>query len=328
MIYSSAPLRVTFAGGGSDYKTYYEEHGGAVFGAALDQRVHVFINPLSKFADENIRFTYRNTESVQLVDDIRHPVVREALRYFGISERINIATMADLPGKSGLGSSSAFTVALIGALARYIEKEISLKEIVDIAYFIERDLLGEAGGIQDHLHAAYGGLRLYELRKDEILVSDSFLNSELESFLREIFKLFRFGEDRNSTIAATRTVNSISRDTGRVAIGKSAALARQYAKLLSQTRGEDLVSFFGDLLNKSRIEKEIFQGGYSEDLNSIVSTFMKSKVSGIKICGAGDSGFLLMVGNPGLIDSLASIQRNENFLSVKLSNSGLTVHEL
>ena len=193
MIVSSAPLRVSFAGGGSDYKSYYEKHGGSVFGSAIDKRVYIFINNLSHISDENIRFTYRYTESVQKIQEIKHPVVREALKYFDVSGRINIATMADLPGKSGLGSSSAFTVALVGGLSRFINRDLSQSEIVNISYMIEREVLKEPGGIQDHLHAVYGGMRLYKLSENGVIVSDSFLNPALEKISQLNFLLKKIG---------------------------------------------------------------------------------------------------------------------------------------
>ena len=119
MIASSAPLRISYLGGGTDYQNYFGQYGGLVIGASINMKVFVFLNELSTVAEENVRFTYRKIESVVSLMEIKHPVVREVLKIYAPNERLNIATFADLPGKSGLGSSSAFTVALITAVQAF-----------------------------------------------------------------------------------------------------------------------------------------------------------------------------------------------------------------
>ena len=154
MIITRSPLRISLLGGGTDIPDFYNRETATIFGGAINQHVYVASNNLSKFSTEKFRFTYRITESVLDSNEFQHPVVRSALSKFSDLNSINLTTFSDIPGGTGLGSSSAFTVALLGNLHALSNKNLSSKELALEAVNIERIELNEAGGIQDQLHSA------------------------------------------------------------------------------------------------------------------------------------------------------------------------------
>lgn len=327
MIISSAPLRISFCGGGTDYKNFYEKYGGGVIGTAIDQKVYVFINPLSKFSEENIRFTYRITESVKEIESIDHPVVRTALRVLGISEKINIATMADVPGNSGLGSSSAFTVALIGGLVKFKGLTLTSKEIVSLAYKIERKILNEPGGIQDFLHATYGSLRFYGMSKDDELVNTELLNPGLKSILESRMALIRIGQSRQSAVQARVTENATNVPSSLDALHRNLSLTiGTKDRLIDSIDPEVQYSQLIHAVSENWITKKIFQPtDSSSELEKIESKLRPLGLKAMKLCGAGSSGYLLAL----FEDSVPTdwIQP-DTLLKFKLQDSGLEVREI
>ena len=164
MIITQTPLRISFAGGGTDFKDYYEKEGGAVISSAIDKYIYVVIK--ERF-DEKIRVGYTKTEMVDRVDEIEHELVRECMRLTGITGGVEIATMADIPSEgSGLGSSSTVTVGLLHALYAYKGELVTPARLAEEACHIEIDVLGKPIGKQDQYIAAYGNLRCFEFHTD------------------------------------------------------------------------------------------------------------------------------------------------------------------
>jgi D-glycero-alpha-D-manno-heptose-7-phosphate kinase len=316
------------SGGGSDYKSYFEKYGGAVVGGTINKRVHVFINHLSALSDENIRFTYRQTESVQNVDQIDHPVVREALRFFQINKEINVATMADLPGRSGLGSSSAFTVALVGGLAQYCKIHLTRLEISQIAIEIDREILGEPGGIQDHLQSTFGGFRLYEFSKAGFKIHDSILNQNLSNISSDKMLLLRYGSERESALLARKTD-----EAGRSAkyvprIKESAILAVDcYNKIKITPNIEDVGNILASTINDNWNVKKIFQETQNSQLDLAIEELREKGVKAVKVCGAGESGFLLLFGDEIVVKRITKESSPEKIVKFNFTDEGLSVRE-
>ena len=327
MIVSSAPLRISFCGGGTDYRSYYETFGGAVIGAAINQRVFVFINPLSKFSQENIRFTYRITESVNQVDSITHPVVRAALEEMGISSKINIATMADVPGNSGLGSSSAFTVALIGGLARFKGINLEMNEIVTLAYKIEREILNESGGVQDFLHAAHGSLRFYQMHESGEVSNTDLLSAGLQDLLEKRVALIRIGESRESSVHAKITSEAVSDVRSLQALHKNMEITNQTkASMVHSSEPEDQYAAITKAVYENWESKKIFQGGGSSvEISRIESTLRPHGLKAMKLCGAGTSGYLLTLFEGDV--PLEQIESHD-LLEFKIQALGLQIQEI
>jgi D-glycero-alpha-D-manno-heptose-7-phosphate kinase len=307
MIYSSAPLRVSFAGGGTDYKEFIEKHPGICVGVGLSKRVHIFINDLSELSDEKIRFTYRKTESVNNLELINHPVVREVLRFFGVGAGVNIATMADLPGKTGLGSSSAFTVALIAGISRFIGHELEPNEVAQIAVKVERQILKEPGGLQDQYMSTFGGLRSYTFYPDQVIVSEDYLSNDLKFKLDASMALSPIGPLRLSSSGAEKTTSAINDRKGFETLLKNFDIAQTLSQEL--TGQTNIVDSLILAINENWKLKKIFQGIENQKLHKSIKDISDLGSNASKICGAGESGFILTVlSEPSLFEKLQNLK--------------------
>ena len=153
LVISRTPVRISFFGGGTDYPSYYRDHPGAVLGATIDQYTYISVKTFkSRFFDHSIRVAYSKTELVRTVDEIQHPSVREVLRYHQMSDNLDIHIFSDLPARTGLGSSSSFTVGFVNALYALKEEAISKEGLGMEACYIEQERIGENVGSQDQFH--------------------------------------------------------------------------------------------------------------------------------------------------------------------------------
>ena len=160
MIISRTPVRISFFGGGTDYREYYLRNGGATLGTTINKYTYVSINRLSNFFDYKIRVGYSKSELVNAVNDIVHPSVRECLKFKGVDGNLDIHIFADLPARTGLGSSSSFTVGFLNGLYALEGKMISNEQLAKDALYVEQQMIKEHVGSQDQVHAAYGGLNI------------------------------------------------------------------------------------------------------------------------------------------------------------------------
>ena len=207
MIITQTPLRISFAGGGTDFADFYKAHGGAVLSSAIDKFIYVIIK--ARF-DRKVRVGYTRTEMVDDVSDIEHDLVRECLRLTGITHGVEIATMADIPSEgSGLGSSSTVTVGLLHAMHAYQGELVTAKQLAEEACHIEIDVLKKPIGKQDQYIAAYGGLRRITFNSDDTTAVDKIdVTGDTERTLSEMLMLFYTGITRQAdTILATQKAN-------------------------------------------------------------------------------------------------------------------------
>ena len=207
MIISKTPLRMSFVGGGSDLPAYYRQREGAVLSTAIDKYMYVTVN--QKF-DGDIRLSYSATEDVNHVDQLKHPIVRNALKLLDIEGGIEIASMADIPSKgSGLGSSSSYAVALLHALHAYKNSYISKGELGQLASHVEIELCGEPIGKQDQYAAAFGGLNLIRFHADDSVSVDPIIcKPETVKKMEESILVFYTGRTRSaSTLLSEQSKN-------------------------------------------------------------------------------------------------------------------------
>ena len=181
MIIARSPLRITLGGGGTDLPSYYREHEGFLLAAAIDK--YVYVNVMRPFTP-GIYLKYSKLEHVELIDEVKHPIIREALRMLDFrTPQVEITTLADIPAGTGLGSSGSFTTALIEALYAHHHQLIHPQELAELACQIEIDRLGEPIGKQDQYAAAFGGLNLFEFMPNDsvnvspVLCSNNFRNT-------------------------------------------------------------------------------------------------------------------------------------------------------
>ena len=292
MIISQTPLRVSFAGGGTDLSRYYREHEGAVVSSAIDKYVYVVVVP--RF-DELIIVNYTKKETVENVRDLKHELVREALLRTGVENGVEITTLADVPSEgSGLGSSSTVTVGLLHAFYAYKGRLVTAEQLAREACEIEIDICGKPIGKQDQYIAAYGGVCQFTFRKDDSVDVKQFRRSpELIHGLSRNIMLFYTGRTRKAG-------NILSVQDQRTGVNLEQlhclkALAMRTADALDRLRLWEV----GRVLNDGwQLKRQLAEGISSPEIEEMYDLALSAGASGGKICGAGGGGFLLLYCDP------------------------------
>ncbi len=196
MILGRAPFRISFAGGGTDLRAFTQEHPGAVLSTSIDKYMYIMLHP---YFHDQIRIKYSKLEDVSRVEDIRHPIVRECLKRFRITTGVEIASIADVPARSGLGSSSAFAVCLMQILSRYKGRPLSKKSLAEEASRIEIDVLREPIGKQDQYASSFGGMNFFRFERDgTVRVEPLRLSPSVRESLEKSLLLFFVGGERRA----------------------------------------------------------------------------------------------------------------------------------
>ncbi len=288
MIMSRTPLRISFAGGGTDIGEYYSNYGtGAVVSAAINKYIHIVVN--KKF-DNKIRVSYAVTEIVDKPGELKHPSVREALELMGITGGIEIISISDIPSSgTGLGSSSTFLVGLLNALHAYLGEYASPKTLSEEAVKIEREILKENGGKQDQYIAAYGGIQLMEFYKNErVDVTPIIMDEEFRKKVNANLLLLYTGKQRSSSNIHAEQKNNVTKKID--LYRKMAELARQIQSICSSRDADEL----GVILHKNWLMKKELSGGISDStIDRWYEIALKNGAIGGKIIGAGGGGFML-----------------------------------
>lgn len=291
MIICRTPYRVSFFGGGTDYPAWYRQHGGAVLAAGIDKYCYLTCRYLPPFFEHRIRVVYRQIENCLTVDEIDHPVVREALKFLEIDRGIEIHHDGDLPARSGMGSSSAFTVGLLHALHALRGEMPTKMQLAREAIHLEQGVLNETVGSQDQTVAAFGGLRHVRFQTDgEIEVSPVVLPAGRVAELKSHLMLVYTGIARTAADVAASYVPGIEQ-------------RRRQLRLMSQmvdeaihilTGGVNLIAF-GELLHEAWLAKRSLSPMVSNgEVDELYTTALDAGALGGKLTGAGGGGFLLL----------------------------------
>jgi D-glycero-alpha-D-manno-heptose-7-phosphate kinase len=306
MIIVRAPLRISYVGGGSDYPNFFEKNTGYVVGSTINKFVYVYANPLASIARERFRFSYRETESVQEISDLAHPVLREMLLLMGIDKPLNIGTFSDLPSGVGLGGSSAFAAALAKLLSLVKNQEMNRHEIAKVAIKVERDILKESGGYQDQYHASFGGFREYQFDNDQVKVSDPLLNQGQLDYINERQILIWTGLQRDSHGPALYTTEK-SRTSE---VAEVSRLAIACSKELSNSNsGSAAFEILTRYCAAGWTLKQRFSSPLIPEVERYAQIAMDYGAVSLKLCGAGGGGFLLILAEP---DSIQKIQTHKS----------------
>jgi D-glycero-alpha-D-manno-heptose-7-phosphate kinase len=288
MIVTQTPLRISFFGGGTDFKEYYGTEDGLVVSSAIDKYIYVIIK---RRFDEKIRIGYTKTELVDSVDEVEHDLVRESLRKTGLGKQVEISTMGDIPSRgSGLGSSSTVTVGLLNAMYTYQGVTKDAETLARDSCEIEIERLKRPIGKQDQYIAAYGGLRsIIFLRDEEVRTLHVGIDNEVRRELGRNLMLFYTGICRDSGTVLNEQVNNI-KDRLPV-LRRLKAMAQEATACLREHAFED----FGCLLNESwKFKKQLASGISNGTIDAMYSTARKAGAIGGKVSGAGGGGFMLL----------------------------------
>ncbi len=206
MIITKTPYRLSLFGGGTDYPAWYNNHPSKCISAAMNHHCYVHVKPLPPFFDHNIHITYSKIENVNSVDDIDHPAIRACLKFRNITSNITIGHDGDLPARSGIGSSSSFTVGLLNALYHLQKESLTKEQLAQKAITVEQDLIGENVGIQDQIMAAHGGIQLISMSSDGWKTEDFPMSNEYKKYLESHIMLGFSGVSRLAEVHAKKNV--------------------------------------------------------------------------------------------------------------------------
>ena len=284
------PLRVSLAGGGSDYPAWVKDHGGSVLSTTIDKYVYTTCRYLPPFFDHRSRIVWSEIELVKSVPEIHHPLARECLRFLGTREGVEIHYDGDLPARSGLGSSSAFTVGLLHALHGLNGKMPSKKQLALDAIYVEQERVRACVGFQDSVNAAYGGLNRIDFRSGEdFSVAPVVLPPGVEADLQRHLMLFYTGEARDASEVAQDQVRLTPlREAELTAMQEMVPLA------VEKLACGDMVGF-GELLHESwKLKKSLSPKITTSAADLIYARALAAGAIGGKITGAGGGGFFLL----------------------------------
>jgi D-glycero-alpha-D-manno-heptose-7-phosphate kinase len=309
MIIVKSPLRISFVGGGSDLKSFYVLEPGAVVSTTIDKYIYITVNRLTRYFDYSILLKYSQTEKINDVKDISHPLIREAMNLTGVTGGIEITSMADIPSGTGVGSSSSFTVGLLQALYAFKGKWVSPSRLAEEACHIEIDLVGEPIGKQDQYIAAFGDLRYITFNKDEtVFVTHAICSPKTKEILQNNLLIFYTGSRRQAnTILKEQNKTSQKRIAS---LSKMKNLCIDFLEVLSQ--GKQL-GRFGEILHENWVLKQsLVESITNSQINEYYDLAMKAGALGGKLLGAGQSGFLLFYVEP---QNQSQVRDSLNFLT-------------
>lgn len=295
MVVTRTPVRVSFAGGGTDLPEYYEMGEGVVLSTAIRQHVYVTLKRHGELFGEPVRLNYSETEQVKSIDDLRNEIARECLRFLNVEPPIYVSTVSDVPSASGLGSSSAFAVGLLNALHVWRGDRVSAGQLAEEAAHIEIDVLRHPIGKQDQYAAAFGGLNLLRfLPNGGVSVEPQrFAPRSLDALFDHLLLFFTGQFRQASTVLNEQRANTVRRrsELDRLRVH---ALRLQEILLAGFDPGE-----FGACLHETwQVKRELARGITDPAIDGMYESAMRAGALGGKLCGAGGGGFLLFLVPP------------------------------
>ena len=291
MIISRTPFRISFFGGGTDYPIWYERNGGAVLSTTINKYCYISCRYLPPFFAYNYLIRYVLREETKTIAEIKHPSVKECLKFLNINRGIEMVHTADIPALSGIGSSSAFTVGFLNSLYALKGQMITKRQLASDAIHVEQDLIKENVGSQDQTAAAFGGFNKIDFGgKEKILVQPITINEEKLNLLQDHLMLFFTGYSRNaSDIAAEQIKQTPSKD-------KELRVMREMVdEAINILNGSpDDIYDFGRLLNETwQLKRSLTHLISNNQIDDIYEQALKAGAIGGKLCGAGGGGFIL-----------------------------------
>lgn len=321
MIITKTPFRMSFFGGGTDVESFFKEHGGSVLSTTFDKYCYVNVRHLPRFFDYSTELSYSKIERVKNIDEIKHPAIRNAMKMLNMHE-IRLTYEADLPARSGLGTSSSFAVGMLKAFYALKGKYADKKKLADEAIYLERDLCSELGGWQDQIAASFGGFNRINFNADGYEVSPVIISPERKQQLNNNLMMFftgftRFSSDiqkvntiwKRDKIAQLKEILSLVDDAERVLINKNADL-------------DD----FGRMLDLTwKLKRSTGMAVSTDSIDELYAKGVSAGALGGKLLGAGGGGFLVFYVKPEQQDSVHWAMRDLMHIPFKFEDGGARV---
>ena len=294
MIITKTPFRMSFFGGGTDMEDFFKEHGGAVLSTTFDKYCYVNVRHLPRFFDYSTELSYSKTERVTAIDEIQHPAIRNAMKMLDMHE-IRLTYEADLPARSGLGTSSSLAVGMLNAFYALKGNYADKKKLADEAIYLERVLCNEAGGWQDQIAASYGGFNRINFNADGYEVLPVIISPQRKKELNGNLMLFFTGFTRFS--AAVQQANAIDREKKQAQLLEMYQLVNEAEKVL--TNKEVSLDEFGRLLDYTwKLKRQTGTAVSTDSIDGLYAKGIEAGALGGKLLGAGGGGFLLFYVQP------------------------------
>lgn len=322
MIISRTPFRISFAGGGTDLPEFYSKEEGQVISTGIDKYIYVVVKRQTAISEFKYRVNWSKVEFKNKIEDIEHPIVREALKIMNIDMALEITTFADIPANTGLGSSSSFAVGLLHALFALQGKTVTKGTLAGMASRIEIDILKRKIGKQDHYAAAYGNPNVFTFHKDgTVSVDPVFYRLEIKDKIEKHLMLFYTSIKRDAH--QILSVQNIKTEEKRHVLAEMRSLVAPLRDIFSS--GVDL-SEFGRLLHRGwLLKKSITDEISSAEIDEYYDRAVSAGALGGKLLGAGGGGFLLFFVEPEKQKKVASALSDLYQLPFKFENSGTRI---
>ena len=300
MILTRTPYRISYLGGGTDYREWYDQHGGKVISSTINKYCFIFIRKLDQFFEHKYRIVYGKTELVDNIDEIENDRVRECLKFLNVTDPLEVCYIGELPARSGSGSSSVFTVGLLNALHCYSGAFLSRKELAQEAIHIEQNILKENVGSQDQTAAAYGGFNYIKFSEHDITVSPIIISRERLNLLNSHLLLFFTRITRDSSSLVSSYIEEIKNK--KMLQRNMSMMVDEGLKILSSNSD---IRQFGELINEAwRYKKLISPNISNETIDTLYEIAIQNGAIGGKITGAGAGGMMLLFAEPKYHDKI------------------------
>lgn len=321
MIITKTPFRMSFFGGGTDMENYFRENGGAVLSTTFDKYCYVNVRHLPRFFDYSTELSYSKTERVTSVEDIQHPAIRNAMKMLDMHE-IRLTYEADLPARSGLGTSSSFAVGMLNAFYALKGKYADKRKLADEAIYLERVLCNEAGGWQDQIAASFGGFNRINFNSDGYEVLPIIISAERKKQLNDNLMMFFTGFTRfSSDIQKSNALGGVDK---RAQLNQMYQLVDEAEKVLTDSKAD--LDDFGRLLDVTwKLKRQTGSAVSTDCIDVLYKKGIEAGALGGKLLGAGGGGFLVFYVQPEKQECVRSAMQSLMHIPFKFENGGTRV---
>lgn len=321
MIITQTPFRMSFFGGGTDLESYFKEYKGAVISTTFDKYCYVNVRHLPRFFDYSTELSYSKTERVTSIDDIQHPAIRNAMKMLKMEE-IRLTYEADLPARSGLGTSSSFAVGMLNAFYALKGIYADKKKLADEAIYLERVLCNEAGGWQDQIAASFGGFNRIDFSEDGYEVSPLIISPKRKRTLNENLMMFFTGFTRFSS--DVQKANALDKKDKVKQLQEMYSLVSEAQSVL--TDGNRDLNDFGKLLDVTwKLKRSTGSAVTTSSIDVLYDKGIKAGALGGKLLGAGGGGFLVFYVPKVKQPSVREAMKDLLYIPFEFENGGTRV---
>ena len=321
MIITQTPFRMSFFGGGTDMENFFKEYGGAVLSTTFDKYCYVNVRHLPRFFDYSTELSYSKTERVTDIDAIQHPAIRNAMKMLDMHE-IRLTYEADLPARSGLGTSSSFAVGMLNAFYALKGKYADKKKLADEAIYLERVLCAEAGGWQDQIAASFGGFNRINFNANGYEVLPVIISPERKKRLNDNLMMFFTGFTRFSS--DVQKANAVGKVDKTAQLKEMLALVDEAERVLTDKERD--LDDFGRLLDHTwKLKRQTGAAVSTNSIDELYEKGMKAGALGGKLLGAGGGGFLVFYVQPEMQESVKAAMKDLLYIPFKFEDGGTRV---